>query len=283
MIASVLKKHIETLLLEKIEVVQPLSGGDINAVYLIQTKAQQCVVKINTAAKYPKMFEAEARGLQELKKSETFYIPEVINFGDVGEHSFLLLQYINPGTKTRDFWTQFGVKLATLHQRAKEAFGFDKDNYIGSLPQYNEKRFSATDFYINQRLEPQFSLANKRGFAFSNLSGFYKQIESEIPDEPPSLIHGDLWSGNFMVNKNGMPSLIDPAVAYAPREMDIAMMHLFGGFDKEVFEIYNEVFSLTEGWKERIPLFQLYYVLVHLNLFGSSYYPRVKNVLKRYT
>ena len=111
----------------------------------------------------------------------------------------------------------------------------------------------------------------------------YSQISEEIPDEAPSLIHGDLWNGNYMVSNKGEPTLIDPAVAYAPREMDIAMMHLFGGFPQDVYSIYNEQFPLVENWKDRISLWQLYYLLVHLNLFGSSYLSQVKGIIKRYS
>jgi fructosamine-3-kinase len=139
------------------------------------------------------------------------------------------------------------------------------------------------EFYISQRLEPQLKLAFEGGFKFGNLKGFFKNISEEIPEESPSLIHGDLWSGNFLVAHNGDPALIDPAVAFAPREMDLAMMKLFGGFSEEVFMTYNSIFPLCEGWKERTAIWQLYYLLVHLNLFGSGYWSQVKFILKRYS
>ncbi len=125
-------------------------------------------------------------------------------------------------------------------------------------------------------------MALQKGFSFSNIKRLYKNIYDEIPEESSSLIHGDLWNGNFMIDKNGMPALIDPAVSYASREMDIAMMHLFGGFDPILFETYNETYPLVNNWRDRLPLWQLYYLLVHLNLFGSSYYSRVKDVVDRY-
>ena len=160
--------------------------------------------------------------------------------------------------------------------------GLEKDNFIGSLPQYNYHCRSAADFYIEQRLQPQFTMAGQRGFVFDNLNACYRNMRDEIPNEASSLIHGDLWGGNFMVNEQGLPCLIDPAVAYASREQDIAMMHLFGGFDTQLFEIYNEEFPLQQGWKDRLPLFQLYYLLVHLNLFGDSYYQSVKRIVDKY-
>ncbi len=126
-------------------------------------------------------------------------------------------------------------------------------------------------------------MASENGFSLGDLSGFYKNISEEIPQEPPALLHGDLWSGNYITNEEGLPCLIDPAVCYGPREMDLGMMKLFGGFPEEVFREYNASFPLQPGWEERIPLWQLYYLLVHLNIFGSSYLPQVKNIIKRFS
>ena len=131
--------------------------------------------------------------------------------------------------------------------------------------------------------EPQLRMAVDSGYSFSGLEKALRHIAESIPKESPSLIHGDLWGGNYLVSKHGNPVLIDPAVAYAPREMDLGMMKLFGGFSSEVFTLYNEIFPLTKGWEERIPLWQLYYLLVHLNLFGSGYLSRVRDILGRYT
>lgn len=280
MISSEIIIYIESLLSEKIKVTRPLLGGDINEVYLLATTTQKIVVKLNKSSNFPKMFEAEAKGLQELKKSNTFKIPEILHFGVVGNWSFLMMEYVSSGQPIDNFWEVFGIKLATLHQHCKPYFGLDYDNYIGSLPQYNTKCQSASEFYITQRLEPQFRLAVQKGFSFSKLDTFYKNITKEIINEPSSLIHGDLWSGNYLVDQNGLPCLIDPAIGYAPREMDIAMMQLFGGFKTKLFEVYNEIFPLKEGCRDRIPIFQLYYLLVHLNLFGSSYYNKVNQIVR---
>jgi fructosamine-3-kinase len=178
---------------------------------------------------------------------------------------------------------KFAEALACLHKTTAKNFGLDHDNYIGSLPQQNNFCSSASEFYITQRLEPQFKMAADNGFNFKNLEKFFKNISEEISNEAPALVHGDLWNGNYMVSKIGEAVLIDPAVAYAPREMDIAMMKLFGGFSEEIFSNYNAAFPLGEGWKERLPLWQLYYLLVHLNLFGSGYLPQVNSVIKRYS
>ncbi|WP_234424212.1 fructosamine kinase family protein [Aquimarina sp. Aq107] len=276
-------KHLENLLSERIISTKPLSGGDINEAFLLTTNNREMVVKINSVSKFPGMFKAEARGLKELMDANIFKIPEVLFFGKDVDVSFLLLEYIKSGNKTPDFWSIFGERLASLHQQSKPYFGFESDNYIGSLQQYNFKYSSASEFYITQRLQPQFQMAIKRGFSFSSLDSFYVAIENEIPDEASSLIHGDLWSGNFMIDINGSPCLIDPAVAYASREMDISMMYLFGGFEHELFEVYNDIFPLIDGWKKRMEIWQLYYLLVHLNLFGDSYLPQIQSILKKYS
>ncbi len=282
MFSPELKKHLQKILSEKIVAIKPLSGGDINEVYQVVTSVQSVVIKINSASKFPGMFRAESKGLECLLDTSTFVVPKVIYSGVLEDVAFLILEYINSKNKTDNFWELFGSNLAMMHKKDQPYFGFEEDNYIGSLPQYNARCNSASEFYITQRLEPQFRRAIQNGFSFSNLDSFYVIVEDEIPVEKPSLLHGDLWSGNYLVTQNGMPCLIDPAVAYGPREMDIAMMHLFGGFDADVFNSYNEIFSLTENWKARLSIWQLYYLLVHLNIFGSSYYQNVLNVMKIY-
>ena len=260
-----------------------LTGGSINQVFLLTTSAGQKVLKVNVAERFPRMFEAEKEGLEALQKSKTIDVPEVLSLGQIDSTAYLLLEHIPEGRETSSFWSLFAENLAGLHKVSAKHFGFDSDNYIGSLPQYNSKEYSASDFYIKQRLEPQFKMASEGGFSFDGLDTIYKNIASEIPKEPPSLIHGDLWSGNYLINEQGLPCLIDPAVCYSPREMDLAMMKLFGGFSDEVFRQYEELFPLEPGFQQRIPLWQLYYLLVHLNIFGGSYLSRVQVILKSYS
>lgn len=176
----------------------------------------------------------------------------------------------------------FAQNLAALHRNPYSYFGFSRSNYIGSLPQTNTKSDNASAFYISQRLVPQFELAEENGFSFQNMAVIFKNIETVIPHEPASLIHGDLWNGNYLVHQSGAPCLIDPAVCYAPREMDLAMMRLFGGFPEVVFSVYNDIFPLQKGFEQRVELWQLYYILVHLNIFGQGYYPEVRRILKNY-
>lgn len=276
-------KHIASQNNLHLKEASPLSGGDINQVFLLKCEEGSLVAKINDAARFPNMFSAEAKGLHLLGATNSFKIPAVRAQGKVENSAYLLLQFLEPGTKAADFWDVFAQHLATLHRTTQKQFGLDHDNYIGSLPQYNGLCESASEFYISQRLEPQFKMAFDLGFGFDDLGSFYKNISEEIPNEAPSLIHGDLWSGNYLVAPNGRPALIDPAVAFAPREMDIGMMKLFGGFSEEVFSEYNTRFPLTVGWEKRIPLWQLYYLLVHLNLFGSGYLQQVLFIVKRYS
>ncbi|NND63902.1 MAG: phosphotransferase [Flavobacteriaceae bacterium] len=260
-----------------------LTGGDINEVYLLKCSERDLVVKLNNAELYPGMFEAEAKGLKSLAQTDTFRIPKVIGTGEVEQSSYLLLEYIAVGSKKEDFWFSFGSNLARLHQKTRERFGYDIDNYIGSLPQRNGEGESASEFYIAERLLPQFKIARDSGFRFEPLEPFLSNISEEIPKEPPALIHGDLWNGNYLVDEAGDAVLIDPAVAFAPREMDAGMMHLFGGFPPSVWEGYESIFPMLQGWKNRLPIWQLYYLLVHLNLFGSGYLPQVKSIIRQYS
>lgn len=260
-----------------------LAGGSINQVYLLKTSSGEKVVKLNKDTEFSGMFAAEKEGLEALKKSNTIDIPEVYSCGTIDATSYLLLEYKPEGKQLPNFASSFAEDLTALHKTTASQFGFHSSNYIGSLPQYNGKETSAAEFYINQRLEPQIKMASNRGFSFSNLDKIYKNISAEIPEEKPALIHGDLWSGNYLINREGRPCLIDPAICYAPREMDLSMMKLFGGFPEEIFTTYNEIFPLEPGFRQRLSLWQLYYLLVHLNIFGNSYLPRVQHILHSFS
>lgn len=261
----------------------PLAGGDINDVYLIKTNEEDLVVKINSADKFPSMFETEQAGLELLASTKTFRIPEVIGCGTETDHAYLLLEHITTAEKNNRFWEDFGSQLAKLHQHSSDLYGWKHNNYIGSLFQSNSFYNISSEFYIENRLKPQIVLARKNGYMEKDLTGFFRNISQLIPQEPSALIHGDLWNGNYLVDATGAPVLIDPSVSYSHREMDLAMMQLFGGFPSQVFEAYNEEFPLMPEWKERTPIWQLYYLLVHLNLFGGGYLSQVQAVISRYS
>ena len=276
-------EHINTVLNTSIHSVFRLTGGDINQVELLKTQKGDFVLKRNNNDHLPELFAKEAHGLEFLRQSNSFQIPEVLSHGVFKDTSYLLLEYIPTGSTSTLFWEKFVSALASLHSNTQAKFGLDSSNYIGSLVQENHWCDGNSEFYITQRLEPQFKMAEENGFVFSNLKSFYKNILNLIPNEAASMIHGDLWNGNYLVSETGSPVLIDPAVAYGPREMDLAMMQLFGGFPSQVFSEYNEKLPLPTEWEDRIPLWQLYYLLVHLNLFGVGYYAQVKHIVSRYS
>ncbi|UAB85931.1 fructosamine kinase family protein [Zunongwangia sp. SCSIO 43204] len=267
----------------KINNITSLSGGDINDVFLLNTTEGKKVVKVNSATKFPGMFEAEMAGMKALKATEAIDVPQMIAVYTESEYSCLLMEHRETGSRSSNFWTVFGKQMADLHKNSQPKFGFSEDNYIGSLPQQNKEHENIIDFYIEERLEPQFKLAKEQAYGLGNTKKFCSELYNLIPQEKPALIHGDLWNGNYLVNAEGSPCLIDPAVAYAPREMDLSMMKLFSGFDSVLFNTYFEEFPVEKGFDDRVPIWQLYYLLVHLNLFGTGYLGSCKNIIDRYT
>ncbi len=265
----------------------PVSGGDINDAYRLDTNVGPLFLKKNHAHHYPGMFEKEALGLKLLAASGAIRIPEVIWTGEVEDQSFLVLEFIEGAPRKTDFAQQLGSQLAALHSVQADTFGLDYDNYIGSLPQSNKKHTSWSDFMVSERLEPQFEKAYNEGYFHGSdrraMDRLFEKLDQIFPKEKPSLVHGDLWGGNYMVDERSQPVLIDPAVYFGNREMDIAMMHLFGGFDKEVFYYYNELYPLPEDWAKRIALCDLYPLLVHVNLFGGRYARQVTQNLGLFT
>jgi protein-ribulosamine 3-kinase len=266
--------------------VTPISGGDINRAFQLRTQSGSYFLKYNDANRFPRMFETEALGLKLLKRPGAPRVPEVLAHGESGKHTWLLLEYITQGGYGKNFWDDFGFSLAQLHKNSQETFGLDHDNYVGSLPQSNKTHQSWPDFFIEERLGRQLEMARKKGLLDSALmrsfENLFKVIPSIFPSEPPALVHGDLWSGNFMSDTYGNPCIIDPAVYYGFREMDIAMSKLFGGFSSRFYESYHEAFPLASGWQQRLDICNLYPLLVHVNLFGGGYLGSVRAAMKGY-
>lgn len=252
----------------------------------METTRGKFFLKMNTGADAGRMFATEAKGLQLLAKNGGLCVPKVIGLGQNGGHAFLLLEYLETGYRPPGFWKKFGAALAALHRATAPEFGLDHDNFIGSLTQSNTFHDTWTVFFINERLRPQVELALDAHQLTSadaqNFERLYKKLPDICPAEPPALIHGDLWSGNFMCNADGDPVLVDPAVSYAHREMDLAMSRLFGGFDRQFYRSYEEAWPLSPGFEQRLPVYQLYYLLVHVNLFGGGYAGSVRSILQQF-
>lgn len=265
----------------------PASGGCINNGGRLSTTSGNFFIKWNDALRFPGMFEAEAKGLKKLAAPGVIAVPDVITTGRSGSHQFIVLQYIDQRSRSSSYWETFGQQLARLHQRSHGKFGLDHDNYIGSLRQLNGEHSSWIDFFCDERLQPQVHLALQSGSIHKNLANqieqlLYKKLPELLIEEKPSLLHGDLWSGNLIVNEYGLPCLIDPAVYYGNREMDLAMTQLFGGFNSTFLDAYHEVFPLEPGFDERFELYNLYPLLVHVNLFGGGYASQVQSIVKRF-
>jgi len=282
-----LPPEIEKVLSFQIFAARELGGGSINQVYFLSTSKGSFCIKFNQAEAFPGMFQAEARGLSLIESSDAIRVPSVIEAVTLTNYSYLLLEYLEPFRKIQDFMVEFGHSLARLHMNTNTDFGLDHDNYIGSLPQQNRWYDDWISFFVEERLGYQISLARKSGLlpydTMKQFQRLFPRLKSYFPKEKPALIHGDLWSGNFIVSEKGKPCLIDPAVYYGHRETDIAMTTLFGGFSSDFYSSYNEVFPMEQGWKGRMDLYNLYPLLVHLNLFGTGYLRLIYQVLKKYS
>jgi len=267
----------------KIERASSIGGGSINQALKLQTTQGSYFLKYNSAQTYPQMFELELKGLSELHKANEIYIPQAIGTRGDEQYTFLLMEFVESGLRNRTFWEDFGISLAKLHRHSATHFGLGHDNYIGSLEQANMESKSWSEFFIRQRLEPQIRLASLPSDVAKMFDRLFKKMEEIFPIEPPSLLHGDLWSGNYMTSEQGFAALIDPAVYYGHREMDIAMTKLFGGFEGRFYSAYQETFPMENGWEERLDICNLYPLMVHVNLFGGSYLQQVKSILNKYT
>ena len=262
-----------------------VAGGSINSCYRIAYAGESFFLKVNSAASFPDMFRTEASGLMCIGESGVIRVPGVIASGIAGSEQYLLLEWIEQGPQSRRSQEALGVQLARLHKVKSKQYGLDHDNYMGSLPQWNKKNTDVGDFYISCRLKPQLDMMVNRKLAdkeiLLNFDKLFKTMGERIPAEAPSLIHGDLWAGNFLITSSDEPLLIDPAISFFHREADIAMTSLFGGFEPAFYHSYNEEYPLQAGWKERTSLWNLYPLLVHVNLFGASYLPKLVACLNR--
>lgn len=263
--------------------VDSVHGGDINEGARIKLDSGDILfVKWNTDAP-DSMFEAEAKGLTLLSEAKTdLLIPDV----KLQKDYLLVLEWIEEGGGKPKSAYNFGVDLAKLHQNTSDAFGLGHDNFIGRLPQSNQQHSNWPDFFALERIEPQVKMGIESGkltrSIFRDVQKLYAKLGSIFPTEKPALLHGDLWSGNYMFTKSGGTSIYDPAVYYGHREMELAMTRLFGGFSANFYEGYNDVFPLEPDFKDRVNICNLYPILVHANLFGGSYSRQAENIINRY-
>lgn len=268
-----------------VRIIKSLGGGSINNVLLIETGVGNLVLKVNTVEKLPEMFKAEAQGLNALTVKDGPRIPKVILVAEKSGFQFLFLEYIEGGRSLKKSEKEFAQSLAVLHKHSAVSFGWPRFNYMGSLRQDNDASDSIPDFFINQRLLPQWNLALRnfgKELPDSEFRNLLERIPALLPDEKPALIHGDLWGGNRIFGPSGESVLIDPAVSYSGREADLAMTQLFGGFDAGFLEAYQEVFPLEPGFSDRTDLWNLYPLLIHLNLFGIEYLREITLIIKRF-
>ncbi len=263
-----------------------VGGGSINHTYCITAGKDTFFCKINKLAAFPDLFETERQGLQLLAQPKIIRIPQVIACGNNGEHQVLILEWVEQGVQTDAFWTCLGEQLAALHHIQSKQYGLATNNYMGSLPQSNHPTDNWIEFFIQQRLQPQVKLAvNRQLLDVAQVKQFeklYQQLGNVFSPEPAVLLHGDLWSGNFLCDASENPVLIDPAVYYGHRSVDMAMTTLFGGFDSLFYESYNHHYPLPVNYRQQWAVCNLYPLLIHLNLFGKSYLPDIVHTIGRY-
>lgn len=278
-----------------------LAGGDVNKAYGIElSNGVDIFMKANEKDNVD-FFVQEANNLEAISKTNSIGTPEVVALGtdngeDVG-YSFLLLKYVPEDNKTNLFWENLARSLANMHKAETERFlpkdklakgckfGFLQDNYIGRTKQINTPTKSWIEFFRDNRLLPQFKLAQKY-FENDEIKNFEKLIDKIsdflIEPEKPSLLHGDLWSGNILCGKNETPYLIDPACYVGHPEADIAMTELFGGFSGKFYDAYKNTGLLQSGYSERRDLYNLYHILNHLNMFGKTYLSAARSIIDSY-
>jgi protein-ribulosamine 3-kinase len=267
--------------------VEPVGGGSINQAFQLTVNTTlKLFCKLNSSRGLPALFEKEKRGLESLAGHGIFRIPKIFACEGIGEHQVLILEWIEQGSKSEKFWKVFGEKLARLHQITNDYYGWVEDNYMGSLKQSNKPTHEWTDFFSQERLEPQIRLAADNNLLsppdvlhFDHLNRHLSEIFSQ---NAPALLHGDLWSGNFLCDEKNEPVLIDPAVYFGDPGMDLGMTTLFGRFEQSFYESYRDLGPFASNYKEQWDICKLYPLLVHLNLFGRSYLAEIVQTLRRY-
>ncbi|MBL4851754.1 MAG: fructosamine kinase family protein [Gammaproteobacteria bacterium] len=265
---------------------QAIGGGSINNSYKISGKGQNYFIKINSAH-FIGMFAAESQGLMTIAQSNSVLAPKPICHGELEGTSYLVMDYLELGAirshDNKHSIDKLGEQLAAMHRHSHTSFGWDIDNTIGSTPQINTPCNSWPEFYSEYRLRYQIDLANANGHHCQLIDKTYELLDylDQLLHHKPqaSLLHGDLWSGNYGICEDGTPVIFDPAVYYGDRETDIAMTELFSGFTPRFYDAYWHHYPKTEGYPVRKTLYNLYHILNHLNLFGNNYYSQADHMV----
>ena len=278
-------QKIENKLGEKIVAQHPVGGGCINQTYVIETEnSKKIFCKINHSAPLD-FFEKESEGLKALSQVKTWKVSSPLLHLNAGNTTCLLMEYVEKKHPTTEYWQNLGRSLAELHKIYENNFGWKDDNYIGSLKQINNRKSSWEEFFISNRIEPLVKLALDKKIISKSEANLFTLLETKIlnifPKEKPALIHGDLWSGNVMPTIDNTPAIYDPAAYFGHREQDLAMTILFGGFPSEFYRSYQQHFPLHEDFLNRKDFYNLYPLLVHLILFGRSYWYDIEQILRK--
>ncbi|MEX0773075.1 MAG: fructosamine kinase family protein [Balneolales bacterium] len=287
MLNESLHKYFRSTYKSEINNTSPVSGGSINNAAKVKLKnGEAYFVKWNKES-LVHMFETEAKGLELLKKAKTDLVfPKVEDYNVIPEEniSFLVMEYLEPKTPVNSFYENFGKQLAQLHENKSDTYGLDHDNFIGRLPQDNSPSVDWISFFIERRLRPQFEMAvdsaQLPATLIQNFERLCELLPDMLPDEKPSLLHGDLWGGNYLCVSDKQAALVDPAVYYGNREIELSFTQLFGGFDDSFYDAYNEAMPLQSNFNERVDIYNLYPLLVHVNMFGRAYASQVQAIIQ---
>jgi fructosamine-3-kinase len=287
--------RLPPLLGSEVVAVQPVGGGCIADARRVDLQDGRTVFVKSADGLPTGLLAVEAEGLRWLREPRAISVPDVLvhdpagNGADGGEAPLLVLEWIEAGRPTSTTGERLGRGLAQLHAAGGPQFGWERDGFIGSLPQRNTP--GADDwptFWFTRRIEPLAEQAVARGSLAPSAAGLVARLGDRLselagPPEPPARVHGDLWVGNLMIDRDGEPWLIDPAAYGGHREVDLAMLHLFGSPPTGTQEAYDETFPLADGWRDRQSLWQLEPLLTHTVMFGGSYGSRAEAVLRRFT
>ncbi|RZJ72894.1 fructosamine kinase family protein [Flavobacterium sp.] len=275
--------HLSDKFRFQINQVTAIAGGDINRAFRLRTSGANLLLKVNTT-EYPKLFETENVSLQRLRQTDTVKVPKVIGFGNREKLQFLLMDWIPTQKASVGKWREFGRSLARMHKLPQPNFGLENANYLGTHLQDNSPKQTWSAFYSENRILPMaLLLRDQKKFVDQDVilaENFCRKLDEIYPKENPSLVHGDLWSSNFVMS--GEAFLIDPAVCRAHREMDLAMTKLFGGFAADFYLGYEQEFPLEKGFENRMEASQLYPLLFHALAFGGHYVGKCLEILRAF-